>query len=383
MTRLLGVSDSGVLVGEAATVVQAAVAPLLSSEFSYPQVYAAAPNGQDDTDVIADAAAKGLALRPGVYRATRPIDVANAVLVGVPRKTVIQVEGEALLSTSRAWESLHASGINFVAVGSGVRNFLRCTFTGIDVSSKKVIKDCEFRGHTRAAVSCAQYDNPYVIVDRCQFVGANMTTSSGVALAGNMDGSRIRDCDFLIGKHGVIVGQAGITMEITGCDFVHFGPGTDRTNVWAIPHDNYVNAGHGFQITDNKFGNENLDASDYRVVFADRGAPFDSRASVPGDWDMSTAVSDGYAIQGQITGNRFCGGPDGLRSPVVSHTPNLWAYTVRDNPAVGTPGEYAVEFAPGALPTRQTNTRVQAGSIIPGNTAQADTNAASEYMILS
>lgn len=383
MPRLLGVSDSGVLVGGAATAVQAAVAPLLSSEFRYPQVYAAAPNGEDDTDVLADAAAKGLALRPGVYVATRPIDVPRAVLIGVPRKTVIHVTGEALLSTSTAWESLHVSGINFEARSDRVRNFLRCTFTGIDVASKKVISDCEFRGHTRAAVSCAQFDNPYVLVDRCQFIGANMTTSSGVALAGNMDGSRIRDCDFLIGKHGVIVGQAGITMEITGCDFVHFGPGTNRTNVWAIPHDGYVNAGHGFQITDNKFGNENLDATDYRVVFAGKGAPFDAQASIPGDWDMSTEVSAGYAIQGQITGNRFCGGPEGLRSPVISHTPNLWGYTVRDNPAVGTPGRYAIEFTQGALPSRQTNTRVQAGSTIPGNTIQEATNAAAQHMRIS
>ncbi|WP_040159369.1 hypothetical protein [Nigerium massiliense] len=336
---------------------------------------APAPSGGDDTNILIDAFRHGRLLGEGTYRCFRPIDLPAIAAVGIPGKTVIEVNAEACISSSKPWARFHLSGIDFSCDTKKCRNVIRNTYTGTNVAGVKYIGDSRMVGYNRAAISLAQIDNPYVIVERCQFYGASMTTSSGIALVGGMDGSRIRDCHFLYGRYGIITGNAGTHLSIENCEFVHFGRGRDRANVWVIPHTSWVNAGQGLMISRNKFGNENLDASDYRILFANRGGSLGGPARYPGDFAHSTAVSGGWVTLGRIDGgNDFSGGPAGLKSTVVSYTPKVLGYRIEGNVVSGTAPRYMLEFAPGAVPRTPTNTRVQVGATVPGSKLAA-TNA--------
>jgi hypothetical protein len=142
------------------------------------------------------------------------------------------------------------------------------------------------------------------------------------------------------------------------CDFIQFSAtnsGGPRIAVWAVPDASSANAGNGMTITSSKFGNENLVAGDYRILYADEGSGATNGVKFP----ELAADSTGY-VQGHIITNNMVGGNATGPHPIIySTTPNLSDLTVTNNHVAGTLPEMIVKFrTPPTGPDRLTSKSV-------------------------
>lgn len=244
----------------------------------------------------------------------------RCVGVGVGATTVTLGASARFINVSAALSRLLVSGIAF----SGGIDVIRSTYTGVNVTMDLVVTDCEFSGYTGAAISDNSTDMPYWKINRCQFTGANYTSTIGIALSGLTDACSITNCDFSENRVHIKLRRGGNNAYIDLCSFIRLGAtaGSPRVDVWVVPDSAATNAGQGFTVTaTNKFGNENRDAADYFVLYADEGSGSDNGTKFP---------SLGADSTGYICGHRIGGTYFGIGSalPIVySTTPNVLGCT--------------------------------------------------------
>ena len=245
--------------------------------------------------------------------------------------TQIRVRGEGPLTTSvtlgassrfinvtTALSNLNVSGIHF---NNGV-DVIKSTFTGVNVINYAIVENCEFVGYTGAAITNNASDFPYWKIKNCQFIGANYTSCMGIALSGLSDVCSITDCDFERNRIHIKLRKGGNNAYIRNNAFLRLGAtgGSPRVDVWIVPDPAITNAGDGFVCDSNKFGNENLDSADYRILFADEdtGAGSDNGTYFP----KLTADSTGYVFGHRYSNNAFFGLAGNIPM-IFSTTPNV------------------------------------------------------------
>ena len=280
------------------------------------------PTGGDDTATIEEACAKRLPLRPGktyIYRRAG-IDTASPYLVG--DGTVISVESSSgyVIDSNQLWGRTDVVGIRFI----GGRGAIRNRYTGGNVAGMHTVRDCQFIDYTECAVSHNASDMPYWRISGCEFRAQTDTGTIGVALSGLTDHSHITDNRFLNEQYSIKLRPGFANMMISGNDFIHFtgGGSQKRANLWLVPRgtdwQGNVDAGSGTVITANKFGGENQQPSDVRILIAGEGAGATNGVALP-----SLTNVGGY-VNGLVFEHNNVGGMvEGVPSVAESWTPNV------------------------------------------------------------
>lgn len=316
--------------------------------------FAPPPSGADDSAILKNAITTGKYLRAGRYRCDKPLDVSHAAVMGIPGFTSIAVNGASFIDSSTPWGQLHVSGISFEGNPAATDSFIRNRFNGTNVGYRRTITDCFFRNYRRAAICMNQVDNPYVAIERNEFWGANDKSSVGVALNGGNDGGYINNNAFFLNKIAVAISAGGCHVRVVNNDILSYSAGTNRIGVWVVPVAGIANSGMGFTCSENKFGNENRDASDYAIVYADKGASLLGTGRYFGDFGPALRNSSGYIGLHNITNNDFSGQGATQRPPIVSWTKNLFGSIIGPNVFSGTAPNTELWFA-GDKPTSATD----------------------------
>lgn len=171
--------------------------------------------------------------------------------------TIINIIGSIyFLDTPRPFDGIEISGITF----SGGLGAIRSTFTGNLDSNRKFIVNNSFIGYTQCAINTNHNDCPEWDITTNTFAAASSVGTIGIALGRNSDVSNIHSNNF---------GPNAVHIKLNASGNVFIGPsndfgntaGTGRIAIWITGNNtNYT------YITYNKFGNENLAPSDYRVA---------------------------------------------------------------------------------------------------------------------
>lgn len=219
-----------------------------------------------------------LKIPAGDYRIDTGASVANCNLDiegDGPENTRIRIgAGQDLLTVTSTIYQFGLKGISF----SGGLGTLKHTSTGINVQGILEIENNNFHDYTECALGSLSSDLPYVKIRNNQFYGAAALTSKGLALAGINDKSEISGNSFLRNRYHVKFGKGGINVNLDRNDFVRFtngGGSPQLVDLWLVPNTSSNSSGQGFLANGNKFGNENINASDLRVLIADEAAGTD------------------------------------------------------------------------------------------------------------
>lgn len=248
--------------------------------------------------------------------------------------------------------SKHLSGLlleelTFVG-GKGV---IKHTYAGVNVQQKCIVENCRFKGYTECAIATDSIDMPYWLVRNSFFDGANTTSSIGIALGQGTDQCVIDSCSFIRNRVH-IKARAGNNFHVARCDLLQFSEDNSqgpRVSVWIVPSATSVNAGTGLTITGTKFGNENLMAGDFRILYADEG----SGASIGERLPELDSDSAGYVRGHNITQNAFHGTGANSHPLIFSTTPNVWELQVHHNVISGGQPSSIVQFrTPSQIPDR-------------------------------
>jgi hypothetical protein len=275
---------------------------------------------------------------PGNYRYAGAAAVpksANQRLLGAgPDLTTITLDAGVQFQSATAADRLHVEGITF----SGGLGAFQYTDTGVNVSGIKLFSNCVFEGYTRCAVEQNHVDSPYWQFYNCVFDAANSTSTIGVALGGDPSGSAFNGCAFLRNRIHIKGRQGLIGASIINCDFIQFdaGNGTPRAFIWAVPWAS--NSTFGLKVSDSKFGPENQQSTDYRILYADEGA-----GALNGDkFPSLSADSTGY-VYGHTFDNIVVSGA--AFSPLIYSTADHVSDITLDNIVIaGTQPTYLVEY---------------------------------------
>ena len=298
------------------------------------------PNGVDDTETIEWASAKRVPLRPGktyIYRGAG-IDTASPYLIG--DGTVISVESSSgyVIDSNQLWGRTDVVGIRFIGGKGAIRN----RYTGGNVAGMHTVRDCQFIDYTECAVSHNASDMPYWRITGCEFRAQTDTGTIGVALSGLTDHSHITDNRFLNEQYGIKLCAGFANMLISGNDFIHFtgGGSQKRANLWLVPRgtdwQGNVDAGSGTVITVNKFGGENQQTTDVRILITGEGAGAANGVALP-----SLTNVGGYVNGLVFEHNNIGGMAEGVPFVVESWTPNLVSSIFGHNHFSGSfPGEF-------------------------------------------
>lgn len=228
----------------------------------------------DSSEAIRAAVASGkpVYIPPGRYLYLgHGIDHPNPVILGAGQGTTTVGLGPEtyFIDSNQRWNSLELGGIRF----DGGRGHVRNSHAGANVADLHQVHDCAFIGYRGCSISTNSVDHPYWKISNNVFHGVDYVGTIGIAMSGLSDGTTISDNAFLANRVHVKLSMGGNNTYIQNNDFLRFGPpdGSPRIDVWFVPAPSDTNAGGGMVITRCKFGNENLDPADLRIVYADQG----------------------------------------------------------------------------------------------------------------
>lgn len=265
-----------------------------------------------------------LLVPPGDYIVNTGIAAAafRCQIVGAGRDvTRIRIAaGQYFLTVSGGISSGRISGISFSG-GSGI---LKHTYTGTNVQGILDMVDNNYQDYTECAICSLSTDFPYIKIKNSLFYGT--TTSKGVALAGYPDLGEIDGNSFLLNRYHLKLGRGGNNIKITKNDFIRFANGGGSpilTDIWIVPNPLQLNSGAGMLIFGNKFGNENLNVVDMRILIADEAAGTNFI-----DKNHTTTPSTGYSIGVEVTSNYVAGIDNYTKGFVYSYTPNVRSWKV-------------------------------------------------------
>lgn len=165
---------------------------------------------------------------------------------------------------------------------------------------------------TGLAFGSESSDFPFWIYEQINFRALDYNGTIGIMLSGT-GGSRVQDCDF--GRVQIAVKElnAGLNDQIASNFFGRGEPwqGQQRIGVWAVPGANSsVEPGSGLIVRDNKWGNENIEAGDLRILYADEGPGTDHSLKLPAlamlRDGVTDAVTTGWAANtGKLVNDRI------------------------------------------------------------------------------
>jgi hypothetical protein len=201
----------------------------------------------------------------------------------------------------------------------GGKGLFRHARTSDNTQGPLTFRDLEILDYTECAIGTMSSDYPYWLIENVHFRG-EPDTAIGVAHAGDASGSVISHCSFDADLYHVKLGYGGLGWRITDSSFIRLiTPGSGgTTDIWIVPKAEYLNAGVGFTCTGNKFGNENLTAADYRILFADQGTGTDFLNKV-----HSASASAGYVTRHVFTQNSVQYNTPAAAVPLVYSTTDL------------------------------------------------------------
>ena len=225
----------------------------------------------------------------------------NVLLIATPNTATIKTTSNVyFLTANDIVINTCVKGIHF----QGGKGAIKYTNTGTNVTGDHVFEDCYFDGYTECAVGNNSSDMPYFKFSRCMFLGDVAGGTIGIAIGGYIDSSTIIDCSFLRNKYNLKIGpKISGNVNIIGCDFVPFTSGIRTADIWFVPNSTDAfggNSGQGTTIEWCKFGNENMLATDNRILVAleDTSVGTD-RLNHPHSttWNDTTAYFTGLTIR--------------------------------------------------------------------------------------
>ena len=231
--------------------------------------------------------------------------------------------------------------------GSGV---FRNRYASTNVTKGHYFFNLDSSQHSACAISFNASDMPYIHIQDNIFYGLNTTNSMNFCAPG--DGPDYFQNNANENQVAAIKrGFGGHNDVISGNDFIEYTypnprSSNTRTALWFVPG---VNSQHGFShVFGNKFGNENLDTQDVRVLYADTASP--SGGQYFGDTLWRTASSTGYANGIDFHDNVIYGGVSGgvgsgVNPIIYSYTPNFQKNKISGQLSGTDPG-FIVQFDP-------------------------------------
>lgn len=202
---------------------------------------------------------------------------------------------------------------------SGGLGFFQHTNTAANVNGIVNIVGNDYYGYTGACLGSLSVDFPYWKVMNNIFYGT--TASKGVVLMGDNSKSTISGNEFLLNLYHIKLQKLGDALYISDNDFIRFSNGGGSpalTDIWIVPNSVAANSGVGTVVANNKFGNENLNTADYRILVADEGSGTNGF-----DKNHATSVSTGFA-EGITFQNNFLNSVSNFTHGLVySYTPKI------------------------------------------------------------
>lgn len=265
---------------------------------------------------------------PGIYLFNGPaLDAPSGLameVVGAGRgQTQIQLGvGIYFIATTGIVYSLTIQGFNWV----GGLGCWKHSSTSTNVQGEYIIQENVFGGYTEAAIATLSSDMPYFKIRNNVFYGT--TASKGVALGGASDMSKISSNAFLRNRYHLKLANGAQNVKILENDFIRYTSGGGSpvlTDIWIVPNVAATNGGQGCEIEGNKFGNENISTTDYRILVADQGAGTDFASK-----NNATTVSTGYWVSPQITRNYVASGSNFSNGFIYSYTARVYDYLLEN-----------------------------------------------------
>jgi parallel beta-helix repeat protein len=172
------------------------------------------------------------------------------------------------------------------------------------------------------------------------FLGSIAWSSTGIALSGLTDNSLIQSNQFQRNRYGIKI-NGGYNAYIRNNDFIRYTkPIGDVTDIWIVPTSGPAN--QGLVISENKFGNENLQPGDFRILVAAEansdGGDFVTRQH--SSEDQGERMRLGLLA---IHDNNFVGA-DGYRRGIISSYCSDIRYVDSKNMFSGTYPKAMIEF---------------------------------------
>ena len=275
----------------------------------------------------------------GLYQSAGSISISAD-----PRTATIEIRSDVYFLTAGGHIThTHVHGLTF----KGGKGAVRYTNTQQNVTCFHVFLDCEFLFYTECAIGNNSSDHPYLKVQRCRFYGSPKGETIGIAWGGYVDALCIENSSFLLNKYHLKIGpRLSGSISILQNDFLTFQSGIRSADIWIVPNqsDRFgVNAGSGFFISNNKFGNENSVASDIRLVIAREGE------AIGGDrltrHHESTWIPSGAYLSGLQLSNNRIDGIAGMTAPFIRcYINDFWRLSFDRNIISGGAYTYLCEF---------------------------------------
>lgn len=268
---------------------------------------------------------------------------------GPPNSTIVLNNDNWLIETADSLSFVKLSGFRC----ENGRGMLLSNSTASETGTAiRHIEQVDCLNYTKAGVAVLSADSPRWQIDQCVFTSTDGTESYGIFLAGLTDSVLISNSDFRHQKIGLRISR-GPNMRVENCAFF-WNNTTDsgRVSIWIEPNLLTTNGTDGMKLESVKFGVENMNAGDYRILFADPTAV----ATIDQLPDLAT-VSTGYIRAMSIVDCSFSTST-GVTPPLIhSTTGDIRGLSIEAPKLLGSaPGEL-IEFAAGVelSPTANVN----------------------------
>lgn len=250
--------------------------------------------------------------------------------------------------------SLNTLSLRYLHITGG-KGALKVIATGTNVRKYYEISGCTFSNYSECAIGSLASDMPAWKIDNNVFFGSSAFTSKGVCLFGLADNVAITRNQFLQNRHHIKLGNWG-NSYIDKNDFIRWAsPPSDTSDIWLVPSLNGVGNTAGMVVSNNKFGNENLTATDYRVLIAGEAAGADFVTK-----EFSTSDIGGLTA-GAITfrDNQYVSIANRTRAFIASYTTDLrQVYIDQREQGVGSPKVPWIQILGAYAPSRLNQTNV-------------------------
>jgi hypothetical protein len=289
---------------------------------------------------------------------------------GDTKSIILLGDGKFLIDANRVLGTFRMEGLQVLGGSGAFRN----RWTGADVSREKIIRGCYFQGQTGAVISTNTQDGPFWKINDNHF-RVNSETGVCIALSGLSDGVEISGNAFDDYKIAIKVGNGGNNARIRDNSFMHFGAGSGRVNIWVVPNASYINSGTGLKISGNRHGNENLNATDLAIVFADEVIAGYFGDNMPELSTESVGFVSGFSISEEAI---YGVSASPTRPLVMSMTKKLYGGRIIETHISGTSPTHLLKFydPPSvALSTQHTSLGVVAFSVPTSMGSFVRTNA--------
>lgn len=257
-----------------------------------------------------------LFIPPGNYSIETGTTIAgcNLSIKSLGKQTVRLTLGTGVVFLTSTGTVTRFTCIDSVTTVGGA-GFFNHTSTNANVQGICEVSGNEFYDYTGTAVGTLSSDFPYWTVERNLFQGTTSLTSFGFVHMGRATGLSLRANAFTRNKYHAKIAMNGNNQLIEQNDFIRFtngGGSPALTDIWLIPKSTQTDAGRNTRISHNKFGNENANAADYRILVADEGSGTNGF-----DKSHATTESSGYVTNVIVKDNIIYGD---TQSMIYSYT---------------------------------------------------------------